>query len=136
VTEETQTEPLTVLAALEKAATELDAMTNRLGRAVKQFETTVDEETGELVLGPGIRYDIAVKDKRIQIYDNAIENDKRPPAEDIRQAKAEKMVRDEEPELWADYQQLSTEMSALRIGISARKESIRARQSILKGERD
>lgn len=122
------------MAELEAAARELDAGSTKLAQMTKEFEGAVDAD-GEFVPGPGTRYEVAVESKLIEIYDEAIQNDRRPPAEDVRKAMANRAVRTEQPDLYSDWQRLSTEIKALQVWISARKTSISARQSVLKGER-
>jgi hypothetical protein len=112
---------------LNAAAAGLQRAANRLYSRMMKFEGAD---------GTGTQYDIAVQDQRVAIYDEAISEGKRPPAEDIRAALAEKFVRENEPVLYSNWKKGKTEINALRIWISAMKQSISARQSILRGERD
>lgn len=122
-----QVDTITTMDGLNTAAAGLQRAANRLYKAILEFEGAE---------GVGTRYDIAVEDQLIAIYDEALAAKQRPPAEDIRRALAEKTVREHEPALYSAWKSGSTEITALRIWISAMKQSISARQSILRGERD
>ncbi len=121
-----QVEVITTMGELNEAAAGLQRAANRLYNEMKRFEGPD---------GTGTRYAIAVSSKLLEIYDQAVEAEKRPPAEDIRTAMAEKSVREEQPDLYKQWREAATEIEATRIWISAVKQSISARQSVLRGER-
>lgn len=129
-----QPEPVTILAELQQAARELEAASTRLAQNVKLSEGKINA-AGEFEQGASLRYRIAVETRMLEIYDEAIADEKRPPGEDVRTAKAEAHVRKAEPALFAEHTHFQTDIKALRLFIAARKEAISARQSILKGER-
>ena len=128
-------EPIDVMDELRTAAQELDSGSTELAQLTSTFEGYVDKETGDYFPGPGMRFEVAVQTEVIRLYDESIVAEKRPPAEDVRRAKAEMKVREEQPDLWGEYHALKTRISALKIWNSARKASISARQSVLRGER-
>lgn len=117
---------LDTLKELEDAAKGLDAASTKLSRLTKDFEGPE---------GVGTRYRIAIEDARINLYDDAIKGERRPPAQDVRDAKAERHVRLTDPELYSDFTQLETEITALKLWISSKKASISARQSVLSAEK-
>lgn len=122
-----QVEEITTMAGLNEAAAGMQKAANRLYNRIIKFEGAE---------GIGTKYKIAVKDQLLAIYDEAIQAEKRPPAEDIRTARAEKIVREGNPSLYSEWKVGSTEINALRIWISAMRQSISARQSVLRGERE
>lgn len=116
---------------VQAAATELSKLTQDF------FHADLDPETGDVKeLGIGLRFDIAVKDELAFIYKDAIENERRPPAEDIREALAHRAVQTKQPALWAEFYNTKARIDALRSWISNTKAAIGAAQSILKGERE
>lgn len=120
-------EAIRTMGELNEAAGALQRAANHLYRETLRFEGAE---------GVGARYETAIKARLVQIYEDALEDEKRPPAEDVRKAMAEKRVRDDNPQLWIDHRNGTTDLTAARIWISATKAAINARQSVLKGERD
>jgi hypothetical protein len=68
----------------------------------------------------------------VEDYEN---RGKRPPGEDVRNARAKAYVRKNDPELYIAYLQALTEMKALRSWISSQKQVISGKQSVLNGLR-
>lgn len=117
-----------------KTMGELNDAAGALQRAANHlYQNTLRFEGAD---GVGARYEIAVEAQIAKIYDDAIANETRPPAEDIRLAKAHSTVRADQPDLWKQYRDGKTDIDASRIWISATKAAINARQSVLRGERD
>ncbi len=123
---EAQVEPVVIQRELEDACRSLDNATDELYKNLVRFESRD---------GPGTLYEIAIQSQLIKLHDEAVEQGKRPPAEDIRRALAERAVRVEQPDLYDEWRELSTKIEAARIYISGRKAAISGRQSVLRGER-
>jgi len=123
---------------LDEARLGIHAKANELADLMEDFhKADVDPLTGDIrALGVGLRFDIARKEELAFIYENAIENDRRPPAEDIRAAMAERAVRAKQPALWAEYHNTHTRISALKSWIGNQKSAISAGQTVLKAERE
>lgn len=123
-----------VLQALDDSAKGVQAASTELSELTQSFHEA-HEEDGEVVLGIGLQFDCAVRDELAAIYSDAIENDRRPPAEDIRAAMSQRAVQAKRPDLWAEYHGKKARIEALKSWISNQKASISACQSILRGER-
>jgi hypothetical protein len=124
-----------VVRELYQAAKGIDGASTKLARLVKQFENEVNEETGEVTFGIGARYEFAVERELLAIVDQYEAQGKRPPAEDIRTARAKAIVRKKEAALYVSYLQALTEMKALRSWISQQREVISAKQTVFNGLR-
>lgn len=124
-----------VMVMLDKAAAGVQKAATRLMRLTQSFHEAREGEGG-VELGTALAFDIAVKDELASIYNDAIQADRRPPAEDIREAMAHRAVQAKQPELWARYHAEKAEISALQSWISNQKAAISANQSILRGERE
>ncbi len=120
-----------IMRDLENAAKALDEASTRLARATQDFEGTTDE-AGQWTAGPQLRFEGAVAEESARIYNEA---DGKIPPEAVRQTMAIASVKARDPELWADYHRLRSEIQALKLWISAKKESISARQSVLGAEK-
>lgn len=127
-----------VMEGLEDARRGVQAAATELSKLTLDFHhADLDPDTGQVKeLGIGLRFDIAIKDELAFIYENAIENGHRPPAEDIREAMAHRAVQTKQPALWAEYHNTKARIDALRSWISNQKSAIGAAQSILKAERE
>ncbi len=79
--------------------------------------------------------EVVIRQVNIEIVDEYEKQGKRPPAEDIRTARAKRHVREHDPELFVTYMQLLTRQKALRMTISSEKEVISGKQSVLNGLR-
>jgi hypothetical protein len=119
------TDPIVITRELAESALALERAANRLYRITKQFEGEGEGETWQP--GPQLRW--------LDIVGDELDKEKRPPAKEVLQVRAEKRAKRRDPQLWADYNQLHSEIGALQKWISAKKETISARQSALKGER-
>lgn len=120
--------------AVDEASKGVQAAATELAQLSQSFyEGAVDKE-GELKMGTGLAFDIAVKEELAAIYTMSIENDKRPPAEDIRAAMAERAVRTKKPELWGEYHTQKARIDALQMWIRNQRAAISANQSLLNSE--
>jgi hypothetical protein len=123
-----------VMQALDDAAKGVQAASTELSKLTEAFyESHLDGE--RVVLGTGLQFDCAVRDELAVIYTDAIENDRRPPAEDIRAAMAQRAVQAKRPDLWAEYHGKKARIEALKSWITNQRAAISANQSILRGER-
>jgi hypothetical protein len=127
------TDPIVITRELAESALALERAANRLYRITKQFEGEGEGETWQP--GPQLRWLDIVGDELDKLAQEYEDKEKRPPAKEVLQVRAEKRAKRRDPQLWADYNQLHSEIGALQKWISAKKETISARQSALKGER-
>lgn len=123
-----------IMEALDLASKGVQAASTELSKLTQEFHDAGIDDNGELVMGVGLQFDIAVKEELAVIYTTALENDRRPPAEDIRAAMAERAVRTKKPDLWMGYHHTKARIDALKGWISNQKSSISANQSLLRGE--
>lgn len=125
-----------VMEALDKASNGVQKASTRLMRLSQSFhEAGVVEATGEIAMGTGVRFETALRNELAFIYADAIENERRPPAEDIREAMAYRAVQVKRPDLWARYHAEKAEIDALTVWVRNQRDAISANQSILRGER-
>lgn len=117
---------------LDKAATGVREANHKLGILTKNFyDARVNPETRQVeALGVGLRFDIALREELSRIYEQHVEQGKRPPAEDIRQAIADKAVQTKDPSLWAEFHSQKAEIEGLRLWLSNEKAAISANQSL------
>lgn len=141
-------DPAKLIEELTAAARALDKGSTQLADATKEFEgwydetRTVDEESGEIVVtrgewheGPNLLWRVAISEA-IEAVVREQYADTRAPSIDRLERMAELRVRQTNPELWADYHRLLTEIDALQKWISAKKQAISARQSVLSAEKE
>lgn len=128
-------DPETVLQELNTAANAVRKASAKLGRVLKAFEGAMSED-GEVQLGVKARYEIAVDEALMEIVDNYEGRDKRPPAEDVRMARARRQVRRNNESLYVAYLQGLVEIKALRQWISGQKQIVSAKQTVLNGLKD
>jgi hypothetical protein len=123
-----------ILEALDKASKGVEAAATELARLSQEFGEAHIDENGEIQMGLGLQFETALREKRAQIYEAAIAADRRPPPEDVREAMAQRGVREEDPALWVEYNAIQSRIAALRGWIGNQKAIISANQSIRKGE--
>jgi hypothetical protein len=94
------------------------------------------EKSGER--HPGVRqlYEEALDDALDAIVSHYEEEEKRPPAEDIRAARARKRLRREQPDLVDEYNILVAQERRIERWLRSAESATRARQSVLKTERE
>ena len=119
----------TLLVELNTAAKGVASASTKLASVTKGLEN--ESDNGEITLGVGARYRIALEEALVAVY----EATEKPPPADIRQAKANARLRQTHPELVAEYDRLTTEVKALSQWIAANKQVISAKQSVLNGAR-
>lgn len=124
----------TLLTELNEAARGVAASSTKLAKLTKEFENRSNGD-GEVQLGVGARYAIALENELVAIWEESEAQDKRPPAEDIRTALAKRRLRQKDPTLVAEYGRITTEMKALQRWISDNKAVVSAKQSVLNGAR-
>lgn len=122
-----------VLQQLNAAAIALDKAANHLLELTRQYEGAVDEN-GIYQPGPQLRWEEAISDALDALVTEYETAEKRAPAVAVLERRAEKRAKVKDPDLWADYHRLRSEVAAIQKWISAKKETISARQSILKAE--
>lgn len=124
-----------VLEALDKASRGVQSASTELSTLSQKFhEAHLAEETGEIVMGIGLQFDVAVKEEIATIYELAIEEGRRQPPADVRVAQAERAIRVKKPDLWAEFHATKARIDALKTWISNMKATISANQSVRKGE--
>jgi len=98
---------------------------------------TASTELSQLVTRFGdtkLQYEVAVGDELLRIYEEALQDGRRVPPEDLRSALAEKAVRTKQPELAATYNEQKTQIEALRLWLSNQRQVISGYQSLRRGE--
>ena len=124
-----------IMRDLDDAARGVMAASTELSRLITKFgEASVDDD-GQLVQGVKLQYDVAIGEELAQLYQQAMEEGRRPPAEDLRAALAEKAVRVKSPQLWADYHATKSRIEALRLWLSNQRQVISGYQSLRHAER-
>jgi hypothetical protein len=124
-----------VMKALDQASNGVQKASTRLMRLSQEFHEAHVDEGGQIVMGIGVQFESALRDELAFIYESAIEDGRRAPAEDIREAMAHRAVQAKRPDLWAEYHAKKSEIDALKIWIRNQRDAISANQSILRGER-
>lgn len=123
-----------ILDALDKASAGVQAASTELSQLVSKFGEAWVGPDGELHEGVKLRYEIAVQEALAGIYARAIEEGRKPPAEDIRAALAIREVRTKDQQLWADYQAQKTRIEALKLWLSNQRQVISGYQSLRHAE--
>jgi hypothetical protein len=121
---------------LRETAEGVSKASSRLYRETIELYGGIDEETGEVIEGVESRYQGAYDEEIIRIEEEALANDRRPPASDIRAARARLAIRKRNPDLYQEWLYRTSTVEALGKWIAARKSVISALQSVLRGERD
>lgn len=128
---------------LQERSRALDRASNELYRLTLEFEggthESVDVETGQLLRrwepGPQLRWDIAVSEAVEEIAEEYEKDDKKVPAAERLRKKGELRAKLKNEELWADFHHLETQMKAMQKWISARRDTLSSRQSVLSAEK-
>jgi hypothetical protein len=124
-----------VLRELQAAARGIDAASNELGQLLMKYEgVEKPDENGEMTFYPGtlLRWGDLVQSKSMAIVDRYENEGKRAPARETVLDRAQWLARKEDEELWAQYHAQRARINALQKWISAKRETISARQSLLK----
>lgn len=109
---------------------------NELKMLSRKFDGYLDPETGEAYMGIRLDYEEALDTALIAIATEAEEADRRPPAEDIRKARARARVKREKPDLWTEYHLLAATIERMKRWLSDARNASITRQSVLKTERE
>lgn len=125
-----------VFRELRETADSVSRASSRLYRETIELYGGIDQETGEVVEGVESKWQAAYDEEIIRIEEEALAADRRPPASDIRAARARLRIRQRHPDLYAEWLHRTSTVDALQKWISARKSVISALQSVLRGERD
>jgi hypothetical protein len=123
-----------IIEALDKASARVEAAAVELGRLSQAFHESHVDDQGEIQMGVGLRFQTMIDDEKAHIYQEAIEDGKKPPPEGIREAVAQKAVQVKDPALWSEFHTTSARIKGLAAWISNQKAIISANQSIRKGE--
>lgn len=124
------------MASLDEASADIQRLATKLSNLTEEMYEARINEDGEMVLGVGLQYDVALKEEMVAIYTDAMENERKLPAEGIREAIAWTAVKTKNPKLWIDYHNKSREIDGIKLWISNNKAAISANQSVLRGERE
>jgi hypothetical protein len=127
-------DPALLVQELQDAALALERASNRLVRLTRAWEG--EGEGDNWRPGSQLLWLESVGNHLDRLATEYEEKEKRAPAKEILQIRAEKAAKRESPELWAEYHRLRSEIGWLQKWISAKKETISARQSSLKAERE
>lgn len=123
-----------ILRDLDDASKGVQAASTELSRLITKFgEASVDDD-GQLVQGVKLQFEVAIGEELAHLYQQSMEDGKRPPAEDLRAALAEKAVRVKSPQLWADYHATKSRIEALKLWLSNQRQVISGYQSLRRGE--
>ena len=120
---------------LDELATRTMTYTDQLRTCSLRFNG-YEAKTGEKVPGVKLRYEEALDDALDAIVEPFEAEGKRPPAEDIRAARARKRVKREHPDLYDEYHALEATMRRIERWLRDSRHAIMARQSVLKTERE
>jgi hypothetical protein len=123
-----------ILRDLDDACRSVQSKSADLDRGLKKFGEAHVDDAGQLIQGTKLRYEVAIDEELIRIHEEAIQEGRRAPAEDIRGALARRAVRTKQPELVAEYEQQKTWINALKLSISNSKAVISGYQSLRRGE--
>lgn len=132
VIEQVRTDPEKVIREVYDAASRIEKASEELASLTQRFESAVDED-GQISYGIKLRYENALDNELLSIVDRYEEEGKRPPAEDIRLARAKRHVRLHDEQLYVEYVQAEMEMNGLRRYISSQKAVVSGLQSALNG---
>lgn len=111
---------------VQKGSTELSQLITRFGEARM--------EDGEIIQGTRLRFEVAIDEELVRIYESALRDGKRPPAEDVRGALARSAVRAKHSQLYADYEAQKTRIEALKLWLSNQRQVISGYQSLRRAE--
>jgi hypothetical protein len=123
-----------ILRDLDDAAKGVQAASTELSQLITRFGEARMED-GTMVQGTKLRYEIALDEELVRIYEDAMADGKRPPAEDVRGALARSAVRQKSPQLYADFKAQETRITALKLWLSNQRQVISGYQSLRNAER-
>lgn len=94
------------------------------------------EVDGEKFMGVKLQYEEALDEALLRIVDKYEAEGKRPPAEDIRNARARQMVKTEQPDLYDEFHMLDALHNRIKRWLGDTRSTIMAGQTIIKTERE
>lgn len=124
-------------AEMEKLVTDASGVSSaadEMRDLMQRFESSGEGEA----FRPGIQltYESLLAQYANEVYE-AYENDeKRPPSEAIREARAQKRIKDEYPDLYADYHRISERLKNIQKWVALKKETLSPRQTVITTERE
>lgn len=127
------TAPGEIARQLNAAAIGLDGAADRLRDLTRTFEGGVDD-AGEYQPGPQLLGQDLVNDELDDLVREYESAEKRPPVKEVMQHRATRRAKAKNPDLWADYHRLQSEIAAIQKWIAAKEKTISARQSVLRSE--
>jgi len=95
-----------------------------------------ETKSGVKVAGIKLQYEEALDDALDAIVEPFEAEGKRPPAEDVRAARARKRVKREHPDLYDEYHALDATIRRIERWLRDSRSAVMARQSVLKTERE
>ena len=105
-------------------------------REVSRHFFGYEDREGNKYAGINLQFAEAIDEALDEIVSKYEAEGKRPPAEDIRAARARQMVKRRHPELYEEYHTLDSTIRRIKRWLSDADKAIRARQSVLKTERE
>ncbi len=121
---------------LNQLASQQMKWANELKTLSRKFDGYVDPDSGEMYMGVRLQYEEAVDAALIEIANAAEAGEKRPPAEDIRKARARAMVKRENPDLYTEFHLLEATIERMKRWLMDARNASITRQSVLKTERE
>jgi len=109
---------------------------DQLRTVSQRFHGYEHPETGEKVPGVKLRYEQAIDQDLVSIASPYLDQGKRPPAEDIREALARRKVKQESADLYDEYHALEATHRRIERWLRDSRSAVMARQSVLKTERE
>ena len=121
---------------LDQLASRTMRYADDLREVSRKFFGWEDPDSGQKYEGIKLQFENALDDALDALVTGYEDRGERPPAEDIRRARARQRVRRESRDLWDDYHQLDSLMRRMKRWLSDADSAIRAKQSVLKTERE
>lgn len=121
---------------LNELATRTMTHADKLRTLSQRFHGYEDPQTLDKVAGVKLRYEEALDDALDHIVEQYEGQGKRAPAEDVRAARARKLVKASEPDLYDEYHALDATIRRIERWLRDSRSAIMARQSVLKSERE
>ena len=125
-----------LLRSLDEATTSLRAANDDLYALNVDLYGGVDAATGEVTVGLATEYERLYDHAVIAIEEEALRAGRRPPAADLRAARARLSIRETSPEVVSAYVEKTARVEALGKWIAGQKAVISGLQSVLRGERE
>lgn len=121
---------------LNELASRTMAHADKLRTLSQRFHGYEDPETREKVAGVKLQYEEALDSALLSIFEAYEKDGKRPPAEDIRAARARDMVKRNAADLYDEFHALDASIRRIERWLRDSRSAIMARQSVLKTERE